>query len=77
MGIGDKLIKFSIKKNLEKWVKGGAKAAVAAGAVYLAKEQGVALSDEQQVALTTAIAAAVFGFANLLKTKFPTRFGWL
>lgn len=77
MGILDGLIKFSIKKNFEKGVKGAAKTAVAVGIPYLVRYAGLDLTDEQQSALTVALAGGIFQLANLLKVKFPSQFGWL
>ena len=71
MGILDNVVNFSIKKNISKWIKGGATALVAAGVPLIAKHTGVELSQEQQAALTVAIGSAIVGVANLVKTKFP------
>lgn len=77
MGISDVLIKFSIKKNLVKWIKAGATALVAASVPVIAKNTGVELSQEQQIAATAAIASAIVGISNVLKVKFPSVLGWL
>ena len=77
MGIFDGIIKFEIKKNLEKWAKGGATAIVAAGVPILAKNAGINLTQEQQAAATVAIGSAIVGISNALKTQFPAQLGWL
>lgn len=76
-GIVQKFAEFSWKKNGEKWIKGGATALVAAGVPLIAKHTGVELTDEQQLALTAAIAGAIIGLSNLLKKTFPEQLGWL
>lgn len=77
MGIIDNVVKFSIKKNLTKWAKGGATALISLGAPILADKAGVTLTEEQKIALITATGSAILGIANILKIKFPTQFGWL
>lgn len=77
MGIVDKLVKFSLKKNLKKWIQGGGTAIVALAVPQLAKYTGVELTAEQQAALTVATASAIVGLTNFLKIKFPGLAEWL
>lgn len=77
MGLIDGVLKFSIKRNLTKWAKGGATALVSYGAPLLAEKAGITLTEEQKLALAAATGSAILGIANILKVKFPDQFGWL
>ena len=77
MGITDSIIKFSLKKNLEKWVKGAATAAVSVSTPLIFKYFGVELTSEQKLAASAAVGSAIIGLSNFLKVKFPSQFGWL
>ena len=76
MGVVDSVIKFSVKKNLGKWLKGAATVAVANGSEMLAEKAGVVLTPEQKFQLEVAAGAAFLGLVNILKTKFKV-FAWL
>ena len=77
MGIVDRLVKFSIKKNLSKAARGAGVALVSALAPFLAEYAGVELNDEQKLAVSGAVGASIIGASNFLKTTFPENFGWL
>ncbi len=77
MGITDKIIKFSIKKNLKKWIQGGGTTLVALAVPQIAKYTGVSLTAEQQGMLSIAAASAIVGLSNFLKQKFPGLKEWL
>ena len=77
MGIVDSVIKFSIKKNFGKWIKGAVTGLVAVSTPYLAKYVGLELTEDQKTQVIIASASAIAGVTNILKIKFPSIFGWL
>lgn len=77
MGITEKILKFSLQKNLKKWVQGAGTAIVALAVPQVAKYTGVELTAEQQAALSVATASAIVGITNFLKVKFPALKEWL
>ena len=54
MGILDGIVKFSLKKNIKKWLQGGGTVLVALAVPQIAKYTGIKLTVEQQAALTVA-----------------------
>jgi short subunit fatty acids transporter len=77
MGIKERIIKFSIKKNLQKGVKGAGIAASAYASTVLAQFVGIELTQEQQIVLATFVAGALTSSINWAKVKFPEKLGWL
>ena len=76
MGLGD-MIKFSIKKNMLKGIKGAATALAGLAGSQAVKHFGVPLTVEQQVAVAAGISGVLISLVNWLKVKFPDRLGWL
>lgn len=77
MGLIDRLIKFSIKKNLGKAARGAGVAAVSFLAPFLAQYAGMELNEEQKLFVAGLTGSAIIGTSNFLKTTFPEKFGWL
>ena len=77
MGIKESIIKFSIKKNLQKGVKSAGIAASAYASTVLAQFVGIELTQEQQLVLATFVAGALSSGINWAKVKFPEKLGWL
>lgn len=77
MGLFDKLKGVAVRKFAEKYIKGSLKTAIGVGVVWLAKNVGLELTNEQQAALLVAATGFVFGVTNQLKHKFPKAFGWI
>lgn len=77
MSIAENIIKFSIKKNLGKWIKGAATVLVANASKIAAEKAGFQLTADQQLQLEVAAGSAFLGAINFLKIKFPNQFGWL
>lgn len=67
MGLVDKAIAFSIKKNLAKWLAGAGTAAVSVASPYIAKHLGVELTPEQQQAMAVTVGALIVGATNFMK----------
>ena len=77
MGILDGIVKFSLKKNIKKWLQGGGTVLVALAVPQIAKYTGIKLTVEQQAALTVALASAIVGLTNIIKQKYPKLSEWL
>lgn len=68
---------FSIQKTLEKGIRGIIAGAVAVLASFLAKNAGIEITPEQQLALVAVVFGLIAALTNFLKHKFPKIFGWL
>lgn len=68
---------FDIKKTLDKVIRGSIAGGVSIGATFLAKNLGLELTSEQQLAAVAGVFGLVAGLTNILKHKFPKIFGWL
>ncbi len=68
---------FSLMKVVEKGLRGIIAGGVAVLSSFLAKNAGVELTPDQQLALVAVIFGLIASLTNLLKHSFPKIFGWL
>ena len=68
---------FSLMKVGEKVVRGVIAGGVAIATSFLAKQLGVEITPDQQLALVAVIFGVLAGLTNLLKHSMPKVFGWL
>lgn len=68
---------FSLLKTAEKAVRGLIAGGVAVLASFLAKNAGVEITPEQQLAIVAVAFGLIAALTNFLKFKFPKVFFWL
>ena len=68
---------FDIKKTFEKVVRGAVASAVAVACTFLAKNVGLELTPDQQLALVAFLTGLIAGLTNFLKHRLPNIFGWM
>ena len=71
------IIKKFTKDRWDKGVKGAGTAIVSYLAPQIAKNFGIELTAEQQIALAAVVGGLIVKGSNWLKHSFPGTFGWL